>query len=146
MTKNDETPLPKKLGIEEGTTITLLNAPNYFDFDLGDLPAGVEVHRDADAGPADIYLIFAARAAEAERGFERAITQLPADGAIWFAWPKRSSGRDTDIDGNTLRELFLPSGMVDNKVCSIDDTWTALRFVVRKENRGQWPPARTDEE
>jgi hypothetical protein len=134
------TPLPKKLGIEEGMTVTILNAPNYFDLDLGDLPDDVVMLRDSDPEPADIYLVFAARAAEAERGFERAVTQLPADGAIWFAWPKKSSGVETDINEDILRDLFLPTGMVDNKVCAIDDTWSGLRFVVRKENRDDWPP------
>ena len=134
-----ETPLSKKLGIKEGMTLAMLNAPNYFDFDFGDLPDGVEVLRDSDPEAADIYLIFASRIAEAERGFERAITRLPADGAIWFAWPKKSSGVDTDLTEDTLRDLFLPSGMVDNKVCAIDETWSGLRFVVRKENRPSWP-------
>lgn len=131
-----ETPLPKKLGIEEGMTVGVLNAPNHFD--LGDLPDEVEVHRTE--APADLYLIFAARAAEAERGFHRATTMLPPDGAIWIAWPKRSSGEDTDLSEDTLRDLFLPTGMVDNKVCAIDDTWSGLRFVVRKENRAGWAP------
>ncbi|HEX6287218.1 MAG TPA: DUF3052 domain-containing protein [Acidimicrobiia bacterium] len=134
-----ETPLFKKLGIVEGMTVAMLNAPNYFDFDFGDLPEGVEVLRDSDPEAADIYLIFASRIAEAERGFERAVTRLPADGAIWFAWPKKTSGVDTDLTEDTLRDLFLPSGMVDNKVCAIDETWSGLRFVVRKENRADWP-------
>lgn len=121
-------------------TVSVLNAPNYFSLNLGDLPDDVEVHRDADNAPADLFLIFAARAAEAERGFERAVAYLPPDGAIWFAWPKKASGKDTDITEDTLRDLFIPSGMVDNKVCSIDDTWSGLRFVVRKENRADWPP------
>lgn len=135
------TPLPKKLGIREGMSVGILNAPNYFELDLGDLPDDVEILRDADPGAADMYLIFAARAAEAERGFERAVTHLPPDGAIWFAWPKKSSGEETDITEDTLRDLFLPTGMVDNKVCAIDDTWSGLRFVVRKENRDDWPPS-----
>lgn len=130
------TPLPNKLGIKEGSTVGVLNAPNHFEFDLGDLPPDVEVHRTE--APADIFLIFADRAAEAERGFIRAMTMLPPDGAIWVAWPKKSSGVETDIGENTLRDLFLPTGMVDNKVCAIDDTWSGLRFVVRKENRGDW--------
>lgn len=130
------TPLPKKLGITEGMTIGILNAPNYFNFDLGDIPEDVEIHRTE--APADLFLIFADRAAEAERGFNRAMTMIPADGAIWVAWPKRSSGVETDIAEDTLRELFLPTGMVDNKVCAIDDTWSGLRFVVRRENRPGW--------
>lgn len=130
------TPLPKKLGIEEGMTVGVLNAPNYFDFDLGDLPDDVEVHRTED--PADLFLIFADSAAEAERGFSRAMTMLPADGAIWIVWPKQSSGVDSDIKAGSLRELFADTPMVDNKVCAIDDTWSGLRFVVRKENREDW--------
>jgi hypothetical protein len=136
MTGYSGTPLPKKLGIKEGMTVGILNAPNYFNFDLGDLPEGVVTHRTEK--PADIYLIFADRIAEAERGFQRAMTMLPADGAIWIAWPKKSSGVETDIRENTLRDIFLPTGMVDNKVCAIDETWSGLRFVVRKENRAGW--------
>lgn len=134
------TPLPKKLGIKQGTTVGVLNAPNHFDFDLGDLPEDVTVHRTEE--PADVFLIFAASAAEAERGFNRAMTMLPPDGAIWIAWPKQASGVDTDIKEGTLRDLFLGTGMVDNKVCAIDDTWSGLRFVVRKENRGEWERVR----
>lgn len=140
MAEQTEKPLFQKLGIEEGMSISIFNAPNYFDFDLGDLPDDVEIHRDAEDAPADLYLIFADRSDEAQLGFERAVTHLPPDGAIWFAWPKKSSDRASDITEDTLRDLFLPTGMVDNKVCSIDETWSGLRFVVRKENRADWPP------
>jgi hypothetical protein len=141
MTGYSGTPLPKKLGIKEGMTVGIFNAPNYFNFDLGDLPEDVVTHRREK--PADLYLIFADRIAEAERGFQRAMTMLPADGAIWIAWPKKSSGVETDIREDTLREVFLPTGMVDNKVCAIDDTWSGLRFVVRKENRADWGNTRS---
>ncbi len=133
------TPLPQKLGIKEGKTVGILNMPNYFNFDLGDLPPDVEVHRTEL--PADIFIIFADRADEAERGFQRAITYVPPDGAIWVFWPKKSSGVKTDLTEQTLRDLFLPTGMVDNKVIAVDDTWSGLRFVVRKENRDNWPPS-----
>ncbi len=142
MAENNETTLVERLGIEEGMTVAILNAPNYFNFDLGALPDTVDVQRDADDAPADLYLIFADRADEAQRGFERAVTQLPADGAIWFAWPKKPSDRDSDITEDRLRDLFLPTGMVDDEVCSIDDTWSGLRFVVPKENRDDWPTDR----
>ena len=132
------TPLPRKLGIEQGKTVGILNMPNYYDLDLGELPPDVEVHRTEL--PADIFIIFADRADEAERGFQRAITYLPADGAIWVLWPKKSSGVETDLTEQTLRDLFLPTGMVDNKVIAVDDTWSGLRFVVRRENREAWPP------
>jgi hypothetical protein len=132
------TPLPQKLGIKAGLTVGILNMPNYYELDLGQLPPGVEVHRTEL--PADIFIIFADRSDEAERGFQRAITYLPPDGAIWVLWPKKSSGVKTDLTEQTLRDLFLPSGMVDNKVVAVDDTWSGLRFVVRKENRDRWPP------
>lgn len=138
-----ETPLHQKLGIKEGMAVSILNAPNYFNFDLGELPDDVEVYRDADDAPADVYLIFADRSDEAERGFARAVTNMAPDGAIWFAWPKKSSDRHSDITEDILRELFLLTGMVDNKVCAIDETWSGLRFVVRKENRADWRPPST---
>lgn len=127
------TPLPKKLGIKEGMTVGFLNAPEAFDLDL---PDEVEVHHSES--PSDLYLIFADRAAQAETLFRSAMAGLPADGSIWVAWPKRSSGVKTDLTEDLLRELFLPTGMVDNKVCAIDETWSGLRFVVRKENRTTW--------
>lgn len=66
------------------------------------------------------------------------MANIASDGAIWVAWPKRSSGVETDLTEDTMRDLFLPTGMVDNKVCAIDETWSGLRFVVRKENRPDW--------
>lgn len=71
--------------------------------------------------------------------FADAKTHITADGAIWVAWPERSSGVETDLTEDAMRELFLPTGMVDNKVCAIDETGSSLRFVVRKENRPNWP-------
>jgi hypothetical protein len=136
MTGYSGTPLSEKLGIKEGKTVAILNIPNYYNLDLGDLPPDVEVHRSEL--PADIFIIFADRSDEAERGFQRAITYLPADGAIWLFWPKKSSGVETDLTEQTLRDLFLPTGLVDNKVIAVDETWSGLRFVVRKENRDSW--------
>jgi hypothetical protein len=97
----------------------------------------VALHHDI-AG-SDIFILFGRWAEELEESFHDAAALLPPDGAIWVAWPKRSSGVETDITEDTLRDLFLPSGMVDNKVCAIDDIWSGLRFVVRKENRAAWP-------
>lgn len=131
------TPLVQKLGIKQGMTVGVLNQPNYYDFDLGDLPPDVEVH--GGGFPADICIVFAERSDEAERGFQDAVTNLPPDGSIWVFWPKKSSGVETDLTEQTLRDLFLPTGMVDNKVIAVDETWSGLRFVVRKENRADWP-------
>jgi hypothetical protein len=131
------TPLSQKLGIKEGMTVAILGAPDSFESSLGQLPPGVIVHHHLK--PSDIFIVFGQWAAELDQSFHQAAIQLPPDGAIWVAWPKRSSGVETDLTEDRLRELFLPSGMVDNKVCAIDDTWSGLRFVVRKENRATWP-------
>jgi len=139
MAGHSGTPLVEKLGIEEGKTVGMLNMPNYYDLDLGDLPANVQVHHGEF--PADIFIVFAERSDEAERGFQTAITGLSSDGAIWVFWPKKSSGVETDLTEQTLRDLFLPTGMVDNKVIAVDETWSGLRFVIRKENREGWPEA-----
>ena len=137
MTGYSGTPLPQKLGIKGGMTLGILEAPDSFAGTLGRLPADVTVHRDL--APSDIFIVFGQWADDLDEAFHDAAAQLPPDGAIWVAWPKRSSGVETDVTEDTLRDLFLPSGMVDNKVCAIDDTWSGLRFVVRKENRATWP-------
>jgi hypothetical protein len=131
------TPLPQKLGIKEGMTIGILDAPDSFMPTLGRLPPDVEVHHELSAS--NIFIVFGQWADELDEAFHRVTALLPPDGAIWVAWPKRSSRVETDITEDTLRDLFLPSGMVDNKVCAIDDVWSGLRFVVRKENRATWP-------
>ena len=131
------TPLPQKLGIKEGMTLGILGAPESFAGILGSLPAEVRVHHDLASS--NIFIVFGQWADELDEAFQEAAEHLPPDGAIWVAWPKRSSGVETDVTEDTLRDLFLPSGMVDNKVCAIDDTWSGLRFVVRKENRATWP-------
>ena len=131
------TPLPQKLGIKEGMTLAILEAPDSFTETLGRLPADVWVHHNL--APSNIFIVFGQWADELDEAFHAAVAKLPPDGAIWVAWPKRSSGVETDLTEDTLRDLFLPSGMVDNKACAIDDTWSGLRFVVRKENRATWP-------
>jgi hypothetical protein len=88
--------------------------------------------------PCDIFIVFSKRASEMESQFRSVMAALSPDGAIWVAWPKKSSGIETDMTEDTMRQMFLPTGMVDNKVCAIDETWSGLRFVVRKENRPNW--------
>lgn len=130
------TPLLQKLGIKEHMTVACYGAPDSFPRALGSLPAGVHLHHDAT--PADIYMVFATTREDAERRFSKAIAHVPTYGAIWVAWPKKGSGVETDLTENVIREMFLPTGMVDNKVAAIDDTWSGLRFVVRNENRPSW--------
>ena len=126
--------LPKKLGVKDGARVWLVDAPEGFERTLGELPDQVEV-RSRARSPLDLILFFTTSRASLERRFEKLAAALDPAGALWIAWPKRSSGVTTDLTEDVLREVGLPLGLVDNKVCAIDDTWSGLRFVIRKENR-----------
>ncbi len=131
------TPLPRKLGITPGATLAIENAPPGFDATLGELPDGV---RQADEGETgvDVLVAFHLSREALESSFPTQACRIVPNGGYWIAWPKRSSGVPTDITEDVLREVLLPTGLVDNKVCAIDDTWSGLRFVVRKEHRAAW--------
>jgi hypothetical protein len=128
------TPLPRKLGIKEGKSLALLREPDGFRETLGELPDGVSVTtrigRDID-----VIVAFFTRRSELERRLPALMDAMDVDGGLWISWPKRSSGVDTNITEDTLREIGLPLGLVDNKVCAIDETWSGLRLVYRRENR-----------
>jgi len=128
------TPLPTKLGIKPDSRLALVSAPDGFDRTLGPLPERVEV-RSRARGPLDVIVFFTISAAELRRRFDRLAGALDPAGALWVAWPKRSSGVETDLTENVVRDVALPKGLVDNKVCAIDETWSGLRLVIRKENR-----------
>ena len=129
------TPLPAKLGIKAGTRLLVLDAPAEFDATLGELPPGVGSASTRRPDPVEILIAFYTGRAELSATFPVRARRLIPAGALWIAWPKRSSGVPTDLTGDVLREVCLPTGMVDNKVCAIDSTWSGLRFVVRKEHR-----------
>lgn len=129
------TPLPRKLGIKEGARLALVGAPGAFlESTLVPLPDRVEVRARA-RGPLDVIVFFTTSRAELERRFGKLAAALAPAGALWIAWPKRASGVATDLTEDVLREVGLPQGLVDTKVCAIDETWSGLRFVIRKENR-----------
>ena len=129
------TPLAKKLGIKEGHTVAVLHAPDGFEATLATtLPHPVDVRTRA-AGTADVIVSFHTRRSHLEQRVGALVKVLDVDGGLWIAWPKRASGVPTDITEDTVREVFLPRGLVDNKVCAIDDTWSGLRVVWRKELR-----------
>lgn len=131
------TPLAKKLGIKEGHTVALLGAPDGFGGTLAEtLPDDVAVRTRA-SGTADVIVAFATRRAKLEGRIDALLRTLDVDGGLWIAWPKRASGVPTDITEDTVRAVFLPLGLVDNKVCAIDDTWSGLRVVWRKERRAE---------
>jgi hypothetical protein len=127
-------PLAKKLGIAEDARLAFVGAPNGFRGLLEPLPPGVRTSTRA-RGPLDVLIFFTMRAGELQRRFEGLAAALDPAGGLWIAWPKRSSGIETDLDENVAREIGLAAGLVDNKVCAIDETWSGLRFVIRLRDR-----------
>jgi hypothetical protein len=125
--------LAKKLGIQPGAKLAVVAAPNGFAEEL-ELPPGVVVRRQA-RGRLDVVLFFVTRRAELTRRFPVLKRGLEADGGLWIAWPKRSSGVATDLSFAPVQEVGLANGLVDNKVAAIDDTWSGLRFVYRVADR-----------
>ena len=128
------TPLPKKLGIVEGTRLALINPPDGFDDTLGELPNDVRVVRKAGAAH-DVVVVFATDRNVLEKAVASLEKKIFPSGAIWTAWPKKASKVPTDITEDTVREICLPRGLVDAKVCAIDDVWSGLKLVWRKELR-----------
>jgi hypothetical protein len=128
------TPLPRKLGIKPQARLGLIGAPPGFDEVLGDLPPGVSVHRRL-RGTFDVLVAFVRTRSELERRLPALKQALDQAGGLWVAWPKRSSGVATDLGDGTVRDVGLGIGLVDNKVCAIDTTWSGLRFVYRVADR-----------
>ena len=128
------TPLPKKLGIKEGSRIALVNAPKDFLATLGELPHNVEfIKRPAKS--LDIILFFVTTEQALARDFAKLASRLNANGMIWIAWPKKSSGVATDLLFESVQRIGLDAGLVDVKICAIDETWSGLKFVYRLKDR-----------
>lgn len=127
------TPLAKKLGIAAGANLAIISSPNGFCDELA-LPDGVTVRTSA-RGRVDVLVFFATRRAELMRRFPAMKRAIDVDGGLWIAWPKRTSGVASDLSEAPVREIGLANGLVDNKVCAIDDTWSGLRFVYRRVDR-----------
>ncbi len=132
------TPLAAKLGIKPEARVALVNAPDGFDQVLAPLPPGVTVLRQL-RGPLDVIVAFVTRRAELERRLPALRAALAPAGGLWVAWPKRASKVPTDITEDVIRDVALPTGLVDNKVCAIDETWSGLRLVIRLELRPAKP-------
>jgi hypothetical protein len=128
------TPLVKKLGIRERTRVVALQAPkNYHDL-LGDLPAGAKITpRSRD--DAQFVHLFVTRRKDLESRLMRLRTQLDQAGTLWVSWPKKSSGLSTDVTEDVIRQVALPLGFVDIKVCAVDEIWSGLKLVIRRELR-----------
>src|SRR4051794_10650111 len=120
------TPLPRKLGIKPDHRVLAIDPPTTLDFDF-DTVAGSE--------PYDVILLFCADEAALRAEFRGAAARLVKNGGLWVCWPKKSSGVPTDLSGNPIRDYGLAQGLVDNKVCAVDDVWSGLRFVYRLADR-----------
>jgi hypothetical protein len=127
------TPLARKLGVTAGVTVLLDGAPATFT--LGDLPPDVTVHRRPGRSPYDVIVCFCPTAARLVARWPALHPRTTTSGALWIAWPKRSSGVPTDLDENLVREYALAHGRVDVKVCAVDATWSGLKHVVRIRDR-----------
>lgn len=132
MTGYSGTPLPKKLGIKAGHRVAFFDAPPDFAQRLGALPEGTTVVED---GPFDVAVFFTRERERFERALDGLRARLDPNGGLWIAWPKRASKVPTDMAEDVVREVALPTGLVDNKVCAIDAVWSGLRLVIRKELR-----------
>lgn len=128
------TPLARKLGLRAGMRAAWPGAPEGFGALLGDL-AGVRVLARPAAAGMDLVVLFVTARAELERRVGRLRDAIAPDGMLWVAWPKRASGVPTDVTEDIVREVALPTGLVDVKVCAIDATWSGLKLVVRRELR-----------
>jgi len=127
------TPLAKKLGIKAGGRVAIVSAPDGFAEALR-LPPRSQLRTQA-RGRVDVVVFFVTRRAELVRRFPAMQRCLEDHGGLWIAWPKRASGVPTDLSDQTVRELGLAHGLVDNKVAAIDTTWSGLRFVSRVADR-----------
>ncbi|MFI6677713.1 DUF3052 domain-containing protein [Kribbella sp. NPDC050470] len=126
-------PLAAKLGIKPGQVVLVDNAPD--DFAIDGLPDGTTIARQPGRTPYEVVLAFCPDRDRLAKRLPLLLQKTTAAGMVWIAWPKRSSGVPTDLDENGIRELALPLGVVDVKVCAIDATWSGLKLVRRLTNR-----------
>jgi hypothetical protein len=123
------TPLPRKLGVKPDSRVLLDGAPAGFDID------GADVHRRPGRSAYDIVLLFAPAHVRLARRWPVLVERLTVAGRLWVCWPKRTSGQQTDLSENDVRDYGLAHGLVDVKVCAIDETWSGLAFVRRLADR-----------
>jgi hypothetical protein len=134
------TPLARKLGVKPGHRVAALGAPEGLASLLDPLPEGVRISMRPRVGkPFEVVIAFARTRAEVRRLFRRGRTLMHEDGGLWICWPKRSSPLATELREGQVREHGLREGLVDNKICAVDEDWSGLRFVVRLVDRAGSP-------
>jgi hypothetical protein len=126
------TPLVTKLGIKPDNRIQFFDPPDDFGETLGALPGG---HKHVTRGTLDFAIVFVRRRIDLEKRFPVIRDRLESNGTLWVGWPKKSARTATDLTENVVREIGLEAGLVDVKVCAIDDTWSGLKFVRRLRDR-----------
>jgi len=126
------TQLPKKLGIKDGFRIALVEMPADVRSDLNEALGGCKVVRD---GPLDFAMVFVKTQAELKQKYSKLAKQLAPAGMLWLSWPKKSSGIATDMNENDVRKMGLDAGLVDVKVCAVNDIWSGVKFVIRVKDR-----------
>lgn len=135
------TPLPAKLGIKPGSRVLFIDAAPQFADTLGELPPGVQIV-EPGSGVADVIVCFVTGEAALGQRFGTLKPMLDEAGGLWIAWPKRTRGNPASLTENQVREFGLAAGLVDNKVCAIDEGWSGLRFVYRLADRAATKPVR----
>ena len=126
------TPLVDKIGIKPAHRLLFRNAPANLPGLLGKLPEGAA---QVGRGKIDVGILFSTSADQLEREFASLARRLESNGMLWISWPKKASGMKTDLNENLVRDLGLAHGLVDVKVCAIDETWSGLKFVIRMKDR-----------
>jgi len=128
------TPLPQKLGIKPGLTVVAINPPANYRRLLGQIPDSITFSERLKSGSSFVHL-FTSRRSEMQKKMSILRDKISDNGAIWVSWPKKSSGISTDVTEDVIREIALPLGFVDIKVCAVDETWSGLKLMIRRENR-----------
>ena len=131
------TPLPKKLGLKEDGVMVLLNAPAGIEQWFVPMPAGASLASKMAAN-SGLVVLFCKDMAALKKSLPGVSRKLPADGSLWISWPKKASKLFVDLTEDGIREVVLPTGLVDVKVCAVNDNWSGLKLMVRKEQRERW--------
>ena len=125
------TPLPQKLGIKPGLMVVTINPPANYRRLLGQIPDSVTFSERLKSGSSFVHL-FTSRRSEIQKKMSILRDKISDNGAIWVSWPKKSSGISTDVTEDVIREIALPLGFVDIKVCAVDETWSGLKLMIRR--------------
>ena len=127
-------PLVEKLGIKAGYRVLVINAPTAYREMVRPLPDGVSFLR-RPARNADLIHIFVTRRVDLDKELPRQRQMMPESGVLWISWPKKASGVSTDVTEDVIREVALPLGLVDTKVCAVDNVWSGLKLMIRRGER-----------